>query len=194
VNMKLSRRRVLAVAVVAAAFSSAPSLFAPSFARASSDAVAPLLELIAQRLALMPDVAKHKFNSGAAVEDLPREAQVLAQVTAAAEAAGLPRAFAQRFFQAQIDAARLLQQSRIDGWKAQGQGKFANVPDLSTEIRPMLDGLTPRLIAALQKAYPVLKSSAARERIAAYPSLYSRSNAADATAALRAALAPLSAP
>lgn len=187
--MKLSRRRVLAVAVVATAFSSAPA-----FVRASSDDVAPLLELIAQRLALMPDVAKHKFNSGAAVEDLPREAQVLAQVTATAEAAGLPRAFAQRFFQAQIDAAKLLQQSRIDAWKAEGRGKFANVPDLATEIRPLLDGLTPRLIEALKKAHPALNSSAARERIAAYPSLYSRSNAADATAALRAALAALAAP
>jgi chorismate mutase len=188
--MKLSRRGVLAVAVVAAA-PLFPSPFAPPFAQASSDDVAPLLELIAQRLALMPDVAKHKFNSGAAVEDLPREAQVLAQVTAAAEAAGLPRGFAQRFFQAQIDAAKLLQQSRIDGWKAQGQGKFANVPDLATEIRPMLDALTPRLIAALKRAYPVLSSSAARERIASYQSLYGRSNAADAAAALRAALAPL---
>jgi chorismate mutase len=191
--MKLSRRGVLAVAVVAAAPSFALS-FASSPAWASSDAVAPLLVLIAQRLALMSDVARHKFNSGAAVEDLPREAQVLAQVTAAAEAAGLPRGFATRFFQAQIDAAKLLQQSRIDGWKAQGQGKFANVPDLATEIRPMLDALTPRLIEALQKAYPVLKSSAVRERIASYQSLYGHSNAADATAALRAACAPLSAP
>ena len=188
--MKFSRRAVLAAA--ATGLAAAGLVVAPSWARASSDDVAPLLELIAQRLALMPDVARHKFNSGAAVEDLPREAQVLAQVTAEAEAAGLPRVFATRFFQAQIDAAKLLQQSRIDAWKAEGRGKFANVPDLAAEIRPLLDGLTPRLIAALKKAYPGLTNSAVRERIASYQSLYGHANAADAAAALRVALAPLS--
>ena len=29
----------------------------------------------------MPDVARHKYNSGAAVEDLPREAQVIEAMT-----------------------------------------------------------------------------------------------------------------
>src|SRR5918994_1952587 len=71
----------------------------PGFAVAAGTALDTLLSLIGERLAVMPDVARHKYNSGAAVEDLPREAQVIEAVTAQAVEAGLDKDVAAKFFQ-----------------------------------------------------------------------------------------------
>ena len=99
----------------------------PGAAPTSLDA---LLELIGERLAVMPDVARHKYNSGAAVEDLTREAQVIEAVTTQGEAAGLDKDVAATFFQAQIDASKMIQAERIAVWKAEGRASFTDVPDL----------------------------------------------------------------
>jgi chorismate mutase len=127
-----------------------------------------LLGLIEERLAVMLDVARHKYNSGAAVEDLAREAQVIETVTAQAVAAGLDKAVAATFFQAQIDASKMIQTERIAMWKGEGHAPFADVPDLSTMIQPKLDALTPALIAVLKDALPELKLDGAGARLEAY--------------------------
>ena len=116
----------------------------------------------------MPDVARHKYNSGAAVEDLPREAQVIEAVTAQAVEAGLDKGLAAKFFQAQIDASKMIQSERIAAWKAEGHAPFTGVPDLKTVIRPKLDALTPALLAALMDTLPELKLPGVRERLEAY--------------------------
>ena len=116
----------------------------------------------------MPDVARHKYNSGAAVEDLTREAQVIEAVTTQAVAAGLDKDVAATFFQAQIDASKMIQAERIAVWKAESHAPFTDVPDLSTVIRPKLDALTPALIAALKDALPELKRPGAGARLEAY--------------------------
>lgn len=181
---ELSRRAVLLASVTV--FASGGGFPA----RADDDPLRTLTDLIAARLALMPDVARHKYNSGAAVEDSPREAEVLAAVTAQAERAGVERGFAERFFQAQIDAAKMLQQARIDGWTAEKHGKFVDVPDLATGIRPRLDELTPRLIAALRAVAPELDKPEAGERLARAVADYAARQPQDA-AVFRRALAPL---
>jgi chorismate mutase len=127
---------------------------APTVSVSSMDV---LLGLIGERLAIMPDVARHKYNSGAAVEDLSREAQVIETVTAQAVEAGIDKDLATQFFQAQIDASKMIQSARIAAWKAENHERFSDVPDLSTVIRPKLDALTPALLAALKDALPELK-------------------------------------
>lgn len=184
--MTINRRAVLALTVAVAA-----AVAAPWPVRAAGDPVAELAALIAERLTVMPDVARHKYNTGAAVEDLPREAQVLAAVTAQATQAGLDRDFAAAFFQAQIDAAKIIQQAGVAAWTAEKREKFANVPDLATVIRPRLDGLTPRLIAALAAARPALAGPDAAAQLEKLAAAYAAAhNKADA-AAFRRALAPL---
>lgn len=182
--IELTRRRVLLTAGAALLCLSGGAV------RAEDDALARLLGLIGQRLDVMPDVAKHKFNTGAAVDDLPREAQVLAQVTAQAAAAGVAPDLAERFFQAQIDAAKTIQRARIAAWKAQGRGPFADAPDLAKDIRPKLDGLTPLLIAALRDAAPALAQPDAGARLGEAAAAYDRRNPGD-DAAFRIATAPL---
>lgn len=125
----------------------------------------PLLQLMADRLALMPDVARHKWNTKAAIEDLVREQQIVEGLKQEAEALGVPAAWAERFFRAQIEAAKVIQRELIARWERAGQGAFADAPDLARVTRPLLDALTPRLLRELALAWPALSDRAQAERI-----------------------------
>src|SRR5690349_11332896 len=138
-NLTTTRRGALAFLITTAGI--AYLSIRPGFALTAETALDTLLRLIGERLAVMPDVARHKYNSGAAVEDLPREAQVIEAVTAQAVETGLDKDLAAKFFQAQIDASKMIQSERIAAWKAEGHAPFTGVPDLKTTIRPKLDAL-----------------------------------------------------
>lgn len=128
-------------------------------ARASLD---ELLILIDQRLAVAPLVARAKWNSRAPIDDPAREAQILAGVTAQAQRAGVEPALAGAFFQSQFEAGKLIQRALHEQWRREGRPPFADAPDLARDVRPVLDALTPRLIASLRAAQPLLADSAAR--------------------------------
>jgi chorismate mutase-like protein len=108
-----------------------------------------LLTLMDERLKLMADVARFKWNTKGAIEDLPREKAIIASLGQQAVAAGIPVERAERFFAAQIEAAKTVQRALFKQWEAAHQGPFADTPDLQSEIRPRLDALTPKLIQAL---------------------------------------------
>lgn len=182
----MTRRGALAFLATTAGFAACLSL-RPGFALAAGTALDTLLSLIGERLALMPDVARHKYNTGAAVEDLPREAQVIEAVTVQAVEAGLDKDVAAKFFLAQIDASKMIQSERIAAWKAEGHAPFTDVPDLKTVIRPKLDALTPAMLAALKDALPELRLGGAGERLEAYAA----GQDAAVQAAFRRAIAPL---
>jgi chorismate mutase len=184
-NLTMTRRGALAL-MTSAGFAACLSM-RPGFALAAGTALDTLLSLIGERLAVMPDVARHKYNSGAAVEDLPREAQVIEAVTAQAVEAGLDKDLAAKFFQAQIDASKMIQSERIAGWKAENHAPFTDVPDLRTVIRPKLDALTPALIAALKDALPELKLAGTGARL----EVYAAGRAGEDEGAFRRAIAPL---
>jgi chorismate mutase len=118
-----------------------------------------LLDLIGQRLGYMDDVARNKWNSGAPIEDLPREQEIIESLGKQAAGYGLDPAIVRDFFRAQIEASKIIQRARFAEWKAQNQPPFRNPPDLRDKIRPALDALTPELMRALADALPVLKSS-----------------------------------
>ena len=118
-----------------------------------------LLELIGQRLGYMDDVARNKWNSGAPIEDIPREQEIIQSLGKQAAGYGLDAAIARDFFRAQIEASKIIQRARFAEWKAQNQAPFRNPPDLRDKIRPALDALTPELMRALVDALPALKSS-----------------------------------
>jgi chorismate mutase len=122
-----------------------------------------LLQLIDQRLDVAPMVAKAKWNSGGAVNDPPREQLILDAVTA--EASGLDAVFVRRFFQAQFDASKALQLGLHAQWRQQGAGKFNDAPDLGRDVRPLLDQLTPQLIATLRQIQPLLAEPGMRRYI-----------------------------
>jgi chorismate mutase len=127
---------------------------APSVAAADAARIDHLLVLIDQRLAVAPMVAKAKWNSGGAINDPPREQLILDAV--AAQAKSLDAGFVRRFFQAQFDASKALQLGLHAQWRRQGAGNFSDAPDLGRDVRPVLDQLTPQLIAALGQIQPLL--------------------------------------
>jgi len=148
----------------------------------------PLRQLVDQRLALMVDVARHKWNAKAAIEDLPREAQIIAGLTRQAAEAGVRPELAETFFRAQIEAAKTLQREYFARWEKEGAGAFADVPDLARDIRPKLDALTPKLLKALAESQDFLRGAGRRE--AAQRLLPLRSAALSAAAAAQA-MAPI---
>lgn len=159
---------------------SACQYFPPSPAAAQerqSVAIAPgdaqkidhLLALMDQRLSVAPQVAKAKWNSGAAVDDPGRELQILDEVTIqAAATGGLDPLFVRHFFQNQFDAGKILQKNLLAAWRqtAAPGYKFGDAPDLGREVRPILDRLTPQLIAALRDVQPLLRQPGVRAYMA----------------------------
>ena len=145
------------------------------------DPVGNLLGLIDQRLALANDVARSKWNSGAAVEDLAREREIVAAIGVEAPRYGLEPAVAMDFFRAQIEASKVAQNALLAQWRAERRPHFENARDLQRDIRLQLDHLTPALLEALARALPALHTPAAHERLDA--------RAADAARAT--AIAPL---
>jgi chorismate mutase len=129
-------------------------------------AVASLMQLIDQRLAIAPMVAQAKWNSGAPIDDPAREKQLLGTLSKQAEAAGLDPVYAQRFFQSQFDAGKLIQTKLHAQWRTDKQPPFDAAPDLARDVRPLLDRLTPQLIAALHDVQPMLHAQGMKSELA----------------------------
>ena len=113
-----------------------------------------LRNAVAQRLALMEDVAQYKYVNRLAVSDPEREAVVLERTTERARALGLDVDAAARLVTAQMTAAKAHQSARINAW-AEQNAAFDSAPDLQSELRPKISAATDRLIEAAlaHKAY-----------------------------------------
>lgn len=123
-----------------------------------------LTGLIEERLSVMTDVARSKWNNGSAIEDPVREQQLLADVGVKAQALGISAEWAQHFFRLQIEAAKEVQYCLFAQWTAAGQKPFPAVQDLRTVIRPRLDRLTVQILQELSRQWPDLLSVASPEK------------------------------
>lgn len=106
-------------------------------------AVDALLQSVGERLALAEAVAQAKWNSGAAVDDPEREAELLASVPA-----GLQR----DFVRAQIEANKDIQRALLRSYY--GQGRFPDA-DLG-RVRPKITAVTARMVEQLQVVEPLV--------------------------------------
>jgi cyclohexadienyl dehydratase len=116
-------------------------------ASAPPAAASELVALMAERLALMDEVAAHKWQHGLPVEDPAREAVVLDRAVQDALRFGFTPESSRRFFAAQIDAAKELQHHWFARWQA-GESPPGNVPDLQGALRPELLRLGTEILAA----------------------------------------------
>jgi chorismate mutase len=147
----VSRRVLLACGgalVVARVAAAAP--------RAGIDALTSLIGLMRQRLELMVEVARNKWNTGSPVEDLAREQSLADDVAALAPRYGLNPQLAATFFRAQIEAAKLVESALIAQWTLAHAGVFADAADPRAVLRPKIDRLTAELLAALAAVAPAL--------------------------------------
>ena len=152
----------------------------------------PLRQAIDQRLLLAQDVARAKWNAKAAIEDLPREEQVIAAAVRQGVPLGLPEAWIRTVFRAQIEASKTVQRALYLQWQAEGAGRFDDAPDLAKTIRPELDRLTTQLLRAMADNQALLHDSARRADVAA--ALHALQARAVDPAAAEQALAPFVAP
>ena len=142
-----------------------------SFARADEQWLAypwgieSLRTLIDARLLLAPDVAQFKWNHHLPIEDLPREAQVIAALGHQASELGVPQPWAEAFFRAQIEASKTAQDELFQGWDGFKRGPFPDAPDLVAVTRPKLDKLTDQLLHALAENWPVLSDPKRRDDV-----------------------------
>jgi chorismate mutase-like protein len=127
----------------------------------------PLRQAIDQRLLLAQDVARAKWNAKAAIEDLPREEQVIGAAVRQGAALGLQEAWVRRVFRAQIEASKTVQRALYLRWQAEGAGRFDDAPDLARTIRPELDRLTTQLLRAMADNQALLHDSDRKADVAA---------------------------
>lgn len=123
-----------------------------------------LLKLINKRLLVAPLVAKSKWNTKAPIDDPAREKIILDNVDIQSEKVGVDQAFARNFFQAQFEAGKIVQRRLHHQWQVQNLGPFDPVPELATEVRPVLDSLTPLLLVELKKITPCSCSNRSLKR------------------------------
>jgi chorismate mutase-like protein len=114
-----------------------------------------LLRLMEQRLALMHDVARWKWNAGKPITDPKRERELLQSVVERGWGKGLDPDLVRSSFAAQMEAARLVRQADFDRWKAKNQKPFADTTSLTT-LRQRIDHLNRELIDALAEVRPWL--------------------------------------
>ena len=80
----------------------------------------PLVETTAHRLMIGEQVALAKWDSGKAVEDAPREAQVILGAVKDGAAKGLDETSVSNFFNAQIEANKSVQYALLGDWYRAG--------------------------------------------------------------------------
>ena len=114
-----------------------------------------LLLLMEQRLTLMHDVARWKWNASKPITDPERERESLQSVVEHGRGKGLDSDLVRSFFAAQMEAARLVQQADFDRWKANKQQPFADTTSLAV-LRQRIDDLNRELIDALAGVRPWL--------------------------------------
>ncbi|MDE1168180.1 MAG: chorismate mutase [Pseudomonas sp.] len=99
-------------------------------------------------------VALSKWDSHKAVEDRPREKDVINGAIALAPTYKLEPGAVEQFFSAQIEANKLVQYAHLSDWHLQGKAPDSPRPDLVGQIRPRLDELQKHLLQQLADFSP----------------------------------------
>ncbi|MFI5728890.1 gamma subclass chorismate mutase AroQ [Kribbella sp. NPDC051587] len=107
-----------------------------------------LTDLVVRRIVVGDDVAASKYFSGKPVDDPVREQQILVSVRASAVQLGIDPDETASFFQAQIDASKVVQRGLLAHWAQHPESAPTTGPDLDA-VRKQLDQLTVDLLAEL---------------------------------------------
>jgi chorismate mutase len=130
------------------------------------DRLQPLVETSARRLLIAEQVALAKWDSGATVDDPPREAQVIMAAVRDGNAQGLDPTSVSNFFKAQIEANKVIQYSLLADWRRSGRAPAHATIDLVGTIRPELDRVQTALIAELADTVAIRASTTCRANVA----------------------------
>ena len=139
----------------------ASAIIGTGAARAQSaiDQLRPLVETSAHRLDIAEEVALAKWDSGAPVEDAPREAQVIMGAVKDGQSRSLDPKLVSNFFNAQIEANKVVQYSLLADWYRTGRVPAHAPINLVATIRPKLDQVQTALIAELADTVAIRASA-----------------------------------
>jgi chorismate mutase len=152
--------QLVLVAVTAALLAvspAAPGSAEPEAAPATQVArpLLPLVRLSAERLLLADKVAAAKWGTGQPIDDPAREQQILDYVARRSVELGIDPVVAQRIFRDQIEAGKIVQRGLFQSWAADPGRQPTQRPDLSREVRPVLDRITNELLDQIKDTAPV---------------------------------------
>jgi len=150
------------------------SLGQSAAATESAEKLQRLRAVMTERLVIMEQIARTKWNAGLPVEDRNREAEILEKTTAMAVGEGLDPELATRVVRAQIEAAKIVQNALFERWRKAAAGKLAGAPSLTATLRPEVSRLSRELIAALIAAQDDLESCLARGILSPVPGTLAR--------------------
>jgi chorismate mutase-like protein len=136
----------------------------PQSSRGDLTGLDRLLRLMGQRLTLMHDVARSKWNARQPIAAPQRERELLRRVVEQGRARGLDPKFVESFFVAQMQAARLVEQADFDHWKTVKQMPFNGTTSLPI-LRRRIDNLNRELLDVLADVSPVLSSAAIQQAL-----------------------------
>jgi len=155
------RKRMLAMVI-------AFTIIGTSAARGQDaiDRLHPLVETSARRLRIAEQVALAKWDNGAAVEDVSREAQVITGAVRDSDSKGLDPTSVSNFFKAQIEANKVVQYSLLTDWRRSRRAPVHAPIDLVATIRPELDRVQTALIAELADTVAIRASTTCRADVA----------------------------
>lgn len=150
-----------------------------AYAQNAVERLQPLVETTAHRLMIGEQVALAKWDTGKAVEDAPREAQVILGAVKDGVAKGLDEASVSNFFNAQIEANKIVQYALLADWYRAGRAPEHAPVDLVKNIRPQLDEAQKALIVELANTVEIRKSKTCRADIAKAVGKYVSTHADD---------------
>lgn len=105
-----------------------------------------LYTVVARRLALMPAVARWKWERRLPIEDHARELEVIHGFVQQAHQRGLDQQEAQTIIVAQLEAAKMVQQECFDRWNRSPPPRDSQLLDLGGDLRPHIDRLNRELL------------------------------------------------
>lgn len=160
-------RRILLLSIFGLTIAACSPVVAPPDAgkAAPGQAYDDLLILMRERLDVMHDVARYKWAKKAPIEDIGRETASLQSVADRGKGMGLAPEITRAFFEAQIEAAKLVQRADFRRWKADRRGPTGKPPDLAHALRPRIDALNRDLLATLAKHQAQLRDGNAPAEI-----------------------------
>ena len=130
------------------------------------DRLQSLVDTSVHRLLIAQQVALARWDSGAEVEDLPREAQIITAAVRDGASRGLDPTSVSNFFNAPIEANKVIQYSLLADWRREGRAPAHAPIDLIATIRPELDQVQAALIAELADTAAIRASTTCRADVA----------------------------
>jgi chorismate mutase len=125
-------------------------------AAAQTRALHALVELAAQRIMTADTVAAAKWGTDKPIDDPVREKAVLDDALAQAAKLNVNQIIVRRIFEGQISASKVVQRALYARWKASPALRPTRRPDLTTQVRPVLDRIDGQLLTAIGQAQPLL--------------------------------------